>query len=343
MNKLYFEPMKHVFEQMAERELWTFEMDLYHLNTPVNVVMYGLPDSFADEDFKRVGMSGLKEFSQRLLAQMAFPAVDDATWNDGWWCYVLALEWLPVLDDADERSGNINRMWIWLGYDDLGEACEYRLLWTDSESDSCAEMMLGAQTLDERLMSSEFFSNNIHKAAYIDLGIVLAAVVEYLGKPATDFAQWQYPSQLVPAPQPEDYVSLLQLLNPNTAEATLTAAAQALHQRLMEDDGMNEGDLAEWLLHENVFHHDWKFDAEDLSEVLADLLGQEDFALDAPADTYGEDLFPCAQAALAKQQKCLMNYQSYGDSYHFFVLPAYQVDTVLRLSQRLRCDLEVLA
>ena len=92
MNKLYFEPMKYVFEQMAERELWTFDMDLYHLNTPVNVVMYGLPDSFADEDFKRVGMSGLKEFSQRLLAQMAFPAVDDATWNDGWWCYVLTLE-----------------------------------------------------------------------------------------------------------------------------------------------------------------------------------------------------------------------------------------------------------
>ena len=247
MNRLYFEPMKHVFEQMAERELWTFEMDLYHLNTPVNVVMYGLPDSFADEDFKRVGMSGLKEFSQRLLAQMAFPAIDDATWNDGWWCYVLALEWLHVLDDADERSGNINRMWIWLGYDDAGEACEYRLLWTDSESDSCAEMMLGAQTLDERLMNSEFFSNNIHKAAYIDLGIVLAAVVEYLGKPATDFAQWQYPSQLVPAPQPEDYVSLLQLLNPNTAEATLAEAAQALHQRLMLDGGMNEGDLAEWL------------------------------------------------------------------------------------------------
>ena len=192
-------------------------------------------------------------------------------------------------------------------------------------------------------MNSEFFSNNIHKAAYIDLGIVLAAVVEYLGKPATDFAQWQYPSQLVPAPQPEDYVSLLQLLNPNTAEATLAEAAQALHQRLMLDGGMNEGDLAEWLLHENVFHHDWKFDAEDLSEVLADLLGQEDFALDAPADTYGEDLFPCAQEALAKQQKCLMNYQSYGDSYYFFVLPDYQVDTVLRLSQRLRCDLEVLA
>ena len=111
----------------------------------------------------------------------------------------------------------------------------------------------------------------------------------------------------------------------------------------MLDGGMNEGDLAEWLLHENVFHHDWKFDAEDLSEVLADLLGQEDFALDAPADTYGEDLFPCAQEALAKQQKCLMNYQSYGDSYYFFILPDYQVDTVLRLSQRLHCDLEVLA
>ena len=60
MNKLYFEPMKHVLEQMAERELWTFEMDLYHLNTPVNVVMYGLPDSFAEEDLTRVGMRYLK-------------------------------------------------------------------------------------------------------------------------------------------------------------------------------------------------------------------------------------------------------------------------------------------
>ena len=342
MNTLYFEPMKYVFEQMAERELWSFNMDLNHLNTPVGVVMYGFPDSFAEEDFERVGMSGLKEFSQRVLAQMAFPAIDDAVWDDGWWCYVLALEWLPVLDDADERSGNINRMWIWLGYDELGEACEYRLLWTDQESDSHAEMMLGAQTLDEQLMGSQFFSNDIHKTAYIDLGIVLAAVVEYLGKPATDFAQWQYPSQLVAEPKVDDYVSLLQLLNPNTAAATLAQAAETLHQRLIVDEGMNEGDLAEWLFHENVFHHDWKFDAEDLSEVLADLLEQESFELVAPDDTYGEDLFPFAQQALATQQLRLMNYQNYGDSYHFFVLPEYQVDTVLQLSQRLGCDLEAL-
>lgn len=335
MNTSLLAPLAWLFGSMTERAVWSFEMRLTSLSTPVEVSLYALPDSFVGEDFVGVKLADEREFTQVLLHKLGFPAVSDADWTAGWWCSVLALEWLPMIGDESLDSGHINRAWLWLGYDEHNRACEYRWLWTNKEQAGCAAQMLAASVVDERHMSTA------QRDAYHDVSKVLAAAIEFMGKAATDFDQWQQASQLQAPVSVADYVSLLQLLNPNASVDEVATKASRLYQQLVVNGGVNEGDLAADLFVDGaVWRQDWKCDAEGLAAAMAGLLGVDDFELPAPAGVLGEDLFPYVQAALEPYAMQLMNYQSFSDHYDLFLLPSYQVATVLKLSDLTACDLE---
>ena len=63
---------------------------------------------------------------------------------------------------------------------------------------------------------------------------------------------------------------------------------------------------------------DWKFDAEDLEDAINSML-QKKIKLNAPAETYNDDLYPYALKALAPRNYTLCNYWNGDDACMFMI------------------------
>lgn len=98
-----------------------------------------------------------------------------------------------------------------------------------------------------------------------------------------------------------------------------------------------------WVFFESVdsWHSDWKFDPEDAEYFISEMIGKNlNFAY--PEETYSENLFPYIQSALEKLDLELMTYESYGDSYLFFVANKKDVARILELSDLTKIEVKKL-
>ncbi|RZJ55013.1 MAG: hypothetical protein EOO44_02920, partial [Flavobacterium sp.] len=82
----------------------------------------------------------------------------------------------------------------------------------------------------------------------------------------------------------------------------------------------------------NAWNSDWKFDPEDAEYFISEMIGQ-DLNFNYPEETYSHDLFPYIQSALEKHNLELLSYETYGDSYLFFVANKEDVGRILQLSE----------
>lgn len=74
------------------------------------------------------------------------------------------------------------------------------------------------------------------------------------------------------------------------------------------------------IIHEdNYWYSDWKFDPEDIEGIIGAFL-DERWNFNYPEETYSHDLFPYIQKALAERDLELMNMNTLGDSYGFFLV-----------------------
>jgi hypothetical protein len=112
-------------------------------------------------------------------------------------------------------------------------------------------------------------------------------------------------------------------------EELLVKQATILFNNETEDDNDDEFDFFEGV---NCWHSDWKFDPEDAQYFVSDLI-EEDFQFEYPEATYSHDLFPYIQTQLAKLDLELMNYDTRGDSYLFFVVNKKDVNRILELAE----------
>lgn len=135
------------------------------------------------------------------------------------------------------------------------------------------------------------------------------------------------------------YVDLLKLINPLTDEKELIKKAKKLYRKLVVDDTEDEGDNADLLL-DFYWHSDWKFEMEDLEDFITDTV-EKPFDIDIPENIYSANLFPYIQSFLKQNGKLLMNYNSLGDSYFFFIIDLKDVDEVLNQSYFAGIHIEV--
>jgi hypothetical protein len=91
--------------------------------------------------------------------------------------------------------------------------------------------------------------------------------------------------------------------------------------------------------YEMAYYSDWKFDPENIEWALSNILG-EDFTFEYPEDTHSQDLFPCIQAALKQKNLELMNIDTCGDSYLFFVANIDDIDRILEIGQKIDLNIE---
>jgi hypothetical protein len=90
-----------------------------------------------------------------------------------------------------------------------------------------------------------------------------------------------------------------------------------------------------------TYYSDWKFDPEDIEYGISQIL-DEDFTFDRPEGVYSDDLFPYIQAELKKKELSLMNIDTCGDSYLFFIAKIADVDRILELAQTIDFKVEII-
>jgi hypothetical protein len=90
--------------------------------------------------------------------------------------------------------------------------------------------------------------------------------------------------------------------------------------------------------YEMTYYSDWKFDPENIEWAISNILG-EDFTFEYPENIYSHNLFPYIQSALKQKNLELMNIDTFGDSYLFFIANIDDVDRILEISQTI--DLSV--
>lgn len=93
---------------------------------------------------------------------------------------------------------------------------------------------------------------------------------------------------------------------------------------------------------DNTWHSDWKFDPEDLEDIVAHILNEEDWTFQYPEETYSDDLFPYVQKALSERGFELMQMNTLGDSYQFFITRKQNVLPLLHISNKLKLGVEQL-
>jgi hypothetical protein len=91
--------------------------------------------------------------------------------------------------------------------------------------------------------------------------------------------------------------------------------------------------------YEMTYYSDWKFDPENIEWAIANILG-EDFTFEYPENTYSHNLFPYVQSVLKQKNLELMNIDTFGDSYLFFIANIDDVDRILEISQTIDLSVE---
>jgi hypothetical protein len=147
---------------------------------------------------------------------------------------------------------------------------------------------------------------------------------------------------IIQPPTLATFASLLKLMTRDLYDdAEYQADAQQLqgfHRQITEDLEMSN--IAREILdrYDAVYYSDWKFDPEDIEYGLSTILSEK-FTFEYPKDTYAHNLFPSIQTELAKRELTMLNIDTGGDSYLFFIVNIGDVDNILELAQTI--DLRV--
>lgn len=91
----------------------------------------------------------------------------------------------------------------------------------------------------------------------------------------------------------------------------------------------------------DAWNSDWKFDPEDAEYFISQMIGKN-LNFEYPKETYSHDLFSYIQTALEKHGFELMNYNTNGDNYLFFVANREDVGRILELSELTKIEIDQL-
>ncbi|MFV0180113.1 hypothetical protein OBK28_11095 [Empedobacter falsenii] len=223
---------------------------------------------------------------------------------------------------------------IFCGYQDSDEINVYEVLYSSQFDADFIDFWQKAEPCSLILPINSDHAEALEKIEDVLLGLCQTMGIPHLDKmfkDATKEVYYEVNEQL--------YANLLKLINPLTDESEVLHRAKKLHQKLVVDEMEDEGDNADLLL-EFYWQSDWKFEFEDLEDFIASAVEQP-LQIEIPEDTYSADLFPYIQLYLKQNGKILMNYNSFGDSYFFFIIDVKDVDEVINQAYFAGIHLEV--
>jgi hypothetical protein len=182
----------------------------------------------------------------------------------------------------------------------------------------------------------------------------LKALCQALDLPINETLKEKYPENLLlESPSVEDFERVIELTNYNAFKNNIKEEAKFLHENFNRDWNQVFEEIHEYEGHnpfyypareriideDNIWNSDWKFEAEDMEWFVSDVLNEE-WTFDYPEDTYSHDLFPYIQKKLAEKDLELMNMDTEGDSYIFFLAKKENVSEILDLSNQMSLGIE---
>lgn len=188
------------------------------------------------------------------------------------------------------------------------------------------------------LLESKYIINNIpigdiEEKAFEDFEMVLLGTCQYLKieNPKALTA----PNLLFENATQEHFEELILLISQKDLDKKqVSTQAKKMFKKFQKNNdkhGFIDHNF-DFLQNINCWSSDWKFDPEDAEYFISEMIDQP-LNFEYPEETYSHDLFPYIQTALAKLDFELMNFNTYGDDYLFFVTNKNKVERILELSE----------
>lgn len=205
----------------------------------------------------------------------------------------------------------------------------YRILHTNDYFTDYTKALLEADCIDLNTPKNE-----IQKIGFETFELVLNGICQYLKIELPSYISISSDNLMPDEITIETFKEFIKLVSRGNVDEKLV---QEQSKKLFED--FKEKDYhakveGHWSFFESIdcWSSDWKFDPEDAEYFVSEMIGF-DLNFEYPEETYSHDLFPYIQSALEKHDLELMTYDTYGDSYLFFVANKNEVYRILELSE----------
>lgn len=326
------------------------------------MIWYEIPNSYRDSEtdlnvLKKNGFSNFYELLNKVHEKAEIGLIDTEEWLKKDAQYNLMQFNFQTDPSEEERSyfkSVLHKFYVlFVIVGDGEEINAYRIFYKRGMDYSIAGLLNSIDIVDLNNPDSEI------EPAVAELEKVLAAMSQEtaveINKGITD----KYPNARVSREITlQDFKDVLDLANYWEIEDLEEKAQYLYEQNYRDKDELIaelEGKDEDWeyyddgyfplrfeIIHEdNYWYSDWKFDPEDIEGIIGAFL-DERWNFNYPEETYSHDLFPYIQKALAERDLELMNMNTLGDSYGFFLVKKENVAPLLSLSAKMALGIEQL-
>lgn len=317
----------------------------------INVYCFSYPNSFDDANSKRqlknAKLNSFYELLNFFYKKVGIDEVDLKTINEGDEFLYLHIDYFtkPSPEMATYfRNEKHNFMITQTGHPEIFKTTYHKGMYIDS-----VKFIIDSEYIDSENPQTEIHKEAIQNLEKIIYGICHKTSIEIPKEIDTQ----KFENLIIKTPEIDDFIELLQLITRNIFDVSAykkdAKRLQTFHKKGKDEMQMHEkfrAILADYYTVENdvcvqdsTFFSDWKFDPEDIEAGISNMLAT-DFTFSYPPETFSHDLFPYIQTELAKQNLELINCDTFGDCYLFFVANKNEVDKILELSHAVGVKIE---
>ncbi|MDQ8014109.1 MAG: hypothetical protein REI96_16765 [Flavobacterium nitrogenifigens] len=322
----------------------SIEFKVKGIHDTVTVNLYSVPSSLDHEEgraeVKRAGFNNAYEVLNELYKKLNIGGLSEEAMQDDLQYDFIHIQFYsrPSEEMKKHFTSVINNFMIFFCCTNSLEVNDFRMLYSSNHFSDYVKGLLDSEYLDFKNPQNE-----TQEIGVKDFKKVLQAICQYFNVEIP--ANIELPSSenllLDDKAAVEDFEEFVKLVSRNNIEED---DVKKYSEKLFESFNAETKTYYEttedhfsFFDEINTWHSDWKFDPEDAEYFISEMLG-EDFKFDYPEETYSHDLFPYIQSELEKSNLELLTYETYGDSYLFFVVNKDEVERILELSDRTKIE-----
>lgn len=224
---------------------------------------------------------------------------------------------------------------------DSSETNDFRILYNNDYFTDYTKGILNTQYIDIKDPK-----NDIQEIGFKEFKKVLQAICQYMNIEIPENTELPSSENLVQNEEVtiETFKEFIQLVSRgNVEEKFVRKQSKKLFKDFKKEKDYDSKVEEDWDFFVNIdcWSSDWKFDPEDAEYFVSEMIGY-DLNFEYPEETYSHNLFPYIQSALEKHDLELMTYDSYSDSYLFFVANKSDVNRILELSELTKISVDQL-
>lgn len=324
---------KSIIEYFEQNDKYNYQTKIKGSWDVCELNYYLIPNAFdLEEQLIPNGINSYEELYNIIAEKINFSKLDSGFFDDN---YVNYLHLNFKTQNPENKFQMIHHDFlIFCGYQDSEEINVYEVLYSSKFNLDYIDFWKKSEVCT-------FFLpiNSDHAEALEVIDDVLLGFCQLMGIKNLD-RMFVFPDEKVIYEINEQlYIDLLKRINPLSDDADILKRAKKLYKKIAIKQNADEGDNVDLLL-EFCYLSDWKFEFEDIEDLIAAEF-EEPINIQIPDETYSADLFPYIQTFLKENGKVLMNYNSFSDSYYFFIIDLKDVEEVLTMAHFANLNIEV--